>query len=151
MMIKSSFFVIIRIILGHIALRFNRDSNVPQVSELHSIECQTDAHLDPFYVKQCNPTLAEMENLSFSYAVDENERLIRLNHMVNDTYDEYMASHYVSDPCTEFEHYLRGDGTGNPSYTKVADTPREADGPLSPKSTTGKSFTLPVTFFISSH
>lgn len=82
-----------------------------------------------------------MENLSFSYAVDENERLIRLNHMVNDTYDEYLASQYVSDPCSEFEHYLRGDGTGKPQYTKIADTPRKAEGPLSSKSTTGTFFT----------
>ena len=98
---------------GHISLRFNRES--PSITTCNSIECQTDSHIDPFaYTRNgCIPTLAETENLSFSYAIDENERLIRLDHMINDTYDDYLDSMYVSDPCVEFEHYLRGNGTGN--------------------------------------
>ena len=93
--------------------------------------------MDPFYVKNCNPTLAEMENLSFYYAPeDESERLVRLNHMINDTYEEYMASKFISDPCTEFEHFLRGDGSGKPDYKHASETPKGAEQ-FSSKSTTG--------------
>lgn len=105
---------------GHIALRFSNESS-PSITTCNSIECQTDSHIDPFaYTRNgCIPTLAETENLSFSYAIDENERLIRLDHMINDTYDEYLDSMYISDPCVEFEHYLRGNGTGNTNNQRV--------------------------------
>jgi hypothetical protein len=53
-----------------------------------------------------------MESISFSYNYDETERANRLNAMINDTYDAYLASLYISDPCTEFERYLRGNGHG---------------------------------------
>ncbi len=105
---------------GNIALRFNKNGIEPVVSTINSVQCQTDAHIDPFAVKSvCNPTVAEMESLSFSYAIDENERLIRLNHMINDTIDDYERSKFEADPCIEFEHYLRGDGSGAPKYERL--------------------------------
>ena len=101
--------------LGHIALK---------LKPVNSIECQTDFHVDPFVVTRngCSPSMAETESLSFCYFMDEGDRMTRLNAMINDTYDAYLASLYKPDPCTEFEHYLRGNGTGNPPKPLPAPT-----------------------------
>jgi len=132
---------------GNIALRFNRNEIEPNVSTIHSVQCQTDAHIDPFSVKSvCNPTLAEMENLSFAYAVDENERLIRLNHMINDTIDDYERSHFVDDPCIQFEHYLRGDGTGAPKYERLHKLKRNSSNKYT--ESTGELVLITITFFL---
>jgi len=108
---------------------FEKDNN----PELKSIECQTDVHMDPLASDSsfhhhhsrnnvCTPSMAETESISF-YCIDEAERLRQLDSMLTDNY--YTQNTNNSDPCLEFEAYLRG-RTSNGTNSNPICTPADS-------------------------